>query len=147
MPAAVNDFNIGKNCTVVINHPLAPSGRLDLSIVTDFMAKSNTKDITVDGLDGINRTRFLPQHWDISIGIDRASAALDDFVAALDNAYFTSGSVPAGTVYQYVTEMDGSQSTYQFDDVVFKADGSGDWKGDGAVKQKLEGRCSRRRRV
>lgn len=146
MPA-INDFNIGRNVNVVVQHPLATGGRLDLTIVTSFQATANTKDLTVDGLDGINRSRMLPQHWDIVISIDRASSALDDFAAALDNAYYTAGSVPAGTVYQYVTEMDGSQSTYQYDDVVFRINSSGEWKGDGPITQQLMGRCSRRRRV
>ena len=33
-------------------------------------------------------------------------------------------------MYQYVTETDGSVSTYQFDGVVFKLASAGTWKGD-----------------
>jgi hypothetical protein len=55
--------------------------------------------------------------------------------------------VPFGTVYQYVTETDGSTSTYQYDTVVFKLASSGQWKGDSSVKQKLEFFASQRQRV
>lgn len=145
--ADLNNFSIGKNCIVVIQHPLASGGRLDLSIVTDFDAKPNYKEIVVDGLDGVNRIKFLPQHWNISFSLDRANAAADDFGAALENAYFNSGNVPSGTVYQYITEPDGSTSTYQYEQVAFKIEDAGTWKGDSAVKQKLMGMCARRKRV
>ena len=58
---------------------------------------------------------------------------------------YASGPVAAGTLYQYVTETDGSVSTYQYDGVVFKLAGAGQWKGDQSVKQKLDFFASRRR--
>jgi hypothetical protein len=51
------------------------------------------------------------------------------------------------TMYQYVTETDGSVSTYQYDGAVFRLANAGIWKGDAAVKQKLEFYAARRRRV
>jgi hypothetical protein len=50
-------------------------------------------------------------------------------------------------MYQYINEVDGSVSTYQFDSVVFKLASAGLWKGDQAVKQKLEFFAARRQRV
>jgi len=41
-------------------------------------------------------------------------------------------------MYQYITETDGSVSTYQYDGVVFKLISAGVWKGDSSVKQKFE---------
>jgi hypothetical protein len=52
-----------------------------------------------------------------------------------------------GTLYQYVTETDGSTSTYQYDSVVFKLTNAGHRKGDASVKQKLEFFASRRKRI
>jgi len=50
-------------------------------------------------------------------------------------------------MYQYVSESDGSTSTYQYDGVVFRLASAGSWKGDHSVRQKLEFFASRRRRV
>ena len=47
----------------------------------------------------------------------------------------------------YVTETDGSTSTYQYDNVIFRLSNAGTWKGDSSVKQKLEFFAIRRRRV
>jgi hypothetical protein len=55
--------------------------------------------------------------------------------------------LPAGTVYQYVTEVDGSTSTYQYSGVVFKLVNAGSWKGDASVKQKLEFFATKRQRI
>jgi hypothetical protein len=50
-------------------------------------------------------------------------------------------------MYQYVTEADGSVSTYQFSGVVFKLANAGTWKGDAAVRQKLEFFATQRQRI
>jgi hypothetical protein len=50
-------------------------------------------------------------------------------------------------MYQYITEVDSSVSTYQFDGVVFKLASAGAWKGDASVKQKLEFYATRKRRI
>ena len=143
----INDFSIGKQCTLVIQHPLAPGGRLELSIVTDFDAKPHFKEVSVDGLDGIYRSKKLPQYWDLSFGLDRANSAADDFGVACEAAYDATGNVPSGTVYQYIIETDGSQTTYAYTGVALTIEDAGSWKGDSAVKQKVMGRCTRRRRV
>jgi hypothetical protein len=41
-------------------------------------------------------------------------------------------------MYQYITEADGSTSTYQHNNVVFKLASAGTWRGDQSVKQRLE---------
>lgn len=143
----INDFSIGRQCQIVIRHPLAVGGRLDLTIVTDFDAKPKHKDIKVDGLDGLNRAKVLPEGWDVSIGLDRANSAAEDFCGAMENAYYDSGNVPTGTVYQYITETDGSLTTYVFEGVALKLDDAGSWKSDSAVKQKMMGHATRRRRL
>jgi hypothetical protein len=146
--ADFNEFNIGKQCTLVITHPLAPGGRLDLSIVTDFDAKPTYKTLKVDGLDGLVRTKHLPETWEVSFGIDRANSAVDDFCAGLDTAYFAgSGLTPGGTVTQFITEVDKSQSTYLYENVAFMISDAGSWKGDSQVKQKISGTATRRRRL
>ena len=51
-------------------------------------------------------------------------------IAAIEQAYFSTGSLGRGTLYQYVTETDGSVSTYQYANVVFRLVSAGQWRGD-----------------
>ena len=106
-----------------------------------------THPIRVDRLDGTQMAAELPKGWEGSFEIERGNSAVDDFIAAAENLYFVNGRVPPGTLYQYVTETDGSTSTYQYDSAVFKLSSSGAWKGDSSVKQKLEFFATRRKRI
>ena len=89
----------------------------------------------------------LPKGWEGSFELDRGSSTVDDFIAAAEQQYFNGSSVAPGTMYQYVTETDGSTSTYQYDNVTFRLSNAGIWKGDSSVKQKLEFFAVRRRRI
>jgi hypothetical protein len=89
----------------------------------------------------------LPKGWEGSFEVERGTSAVDDFIAAAEQIFLSQGSLPAGTVYQYVTEVDGSTSTYQYSGVVFKLVNAGTWKGDASVKQKLEFFATQRQRV
>jgi hypothetical protein len=89
----------------------------------------------------------LPKGWEGSFEVERGTSEVDDFIAAAEAAYFAQGSLPAGSLYQYVAEVDGSTSTYQYDSVVFKLANAGTWRGDAAVKQKLEFWASTRTRI
>jgi hypothetical protein len=89
----------------------------------------------------------LPRGWEGSFEVERGTSEVDDFIAAAEQLYYNGGPVPGGTLYQYVTEVDGSTSTYQFDSVVFRLANAGSWKGDASVKQKLEFFSTRKRRI
>ena len=106
-----------------------------------------TQPIRIDRLDGTQLAAELPKGWEGSFEIERGNSAVDDFTAANEQAYYSSGQLPVSTLYQYVTEADGSISTYQYDGAVFKLMAAGAWRGDAAVKQKLEFFAARRRRV
>jgi hypothetical protein len=132
---AATQFSIGRDCQLVV---IGPQGRVDLSYVTAFQSNQVTQPVRVDRLDGIQMATELPKGWEGSFEVERGSSAVDDFIAAAEVAYRTSGSLPYGQVYQYVNEPDGSTSTYQYTGVVFRLVNAGIWRGDGAVKQKLE---------
>jgi hypothetical protein len=65
----------------------------------------------------------------------------------MEATFINGQNVAAGTLYQYVTEPDGSTSTYQYTGVVFKLTLAGTWRGDSSVKQRLEFFASQRLRV
>lgn len=137
-------FSLGRDTQLVV---IGPAGRVDLSHVTSFECRQMTRPIRVDKLDGTQLAAELPKGWEGSFDVERGSSSVDDFIAAAEAQFYSTGLVPTGTLYQYVNETDGSVSTYQYDGVVFKLAAAGQWKGDQSVKQKLEFFASRRTRV
>lgn len=141
---ANNAFSVGRDCQLVV---MGPAGRVDLSHVTGFESRQLTQLVRVDRLDGSQLATELPKGWEGTFEIERGSSAADDFIAAAETQFLNTGPVPVGTLYQYVTETDGSTSTYQYTNVVFKLLSAGMWKGDTSVKQKLEFFAARRQRI
>ncbi len=137
-------FSVGRDTQLVV---IGPAGRVDLTHVTSFESHQITHSVRVDRLDGTHMGTELPKGWEGSFELERGSSTVDDFVAAAEQQYFNGNSITAGTMYQYVTETDGSSSTYQFDNVAFRLSNAGIWKGDSSVRQKLEFFAVRRRRI
>lgn len=137
-------FNVGRDCQLVL---MGPFGRVDLTHVTSFEARQLTAAIRVDRIDGSQIAAELPKGWDGSFELERGSSAVDDFIAQIEAAFVSGSPVPTGTLYQYVTEVNGSTSTYQFNAVVFKLTQAGQWRGDQSVKQRLDFFASTRVRV
>ena len=139
-----NAFSLGRDTQLVV---IAPSGRIDLTHVTGFESRQVTHPVRIDRLDGTQMAAELPKGWEGSFDIERGNSAVDDFIAATEQAFHAMGKMPTSTLYQYVAEANGSTSTYQYDGAVFKLAAAGAWRGDAAVKQKLEFFAARRKRV
>ncbi|MBN9510748.1 MAG: hypothetical protein J0I21_16770 [Alphaproteobacteria bacterium] len=141
---AGNTFSVGRDSQVVV---LGPFGRVDLAHVTGFESRQITSSVRVQRIDGTHLGAELPKGWEGQFDLERGSSVADDFVAQLEQQYY-AGTTPApGTLYQYITESDGSTSTYQFDGVVFRLSHAGQWRGDSSVKQRLEFFATSRARV
>ena len=134
-------FSVGRDCQLVV---MGPYGRLDLTHVTSFESRQMTAPVRVDCIDGTQMAAELPKGWEGHFELERGSPSVDDFIAQAEAAFFTGAAVPVGTLYQYVSETDGSTSTYQYTGVVFKLAQAGTWKGDASVKQRLEFFAGRR---
>ncbi len=141
---ALTAFSIGRDTQLIV---MGASGRLDISHVTAFESRQITNPIRVSCLDGTQLGAELPKGWEGSFEVERGSSALDDFISSMEQDFYTGGGTTPGTMYQYITEVDSSTSTYQFDGVVFKLASAGSWKGDSSVKQKLEFYATRKRRI
>lgn len=137
-------FSVGRDTQLVV---IGPMGRIDLTHVTSFDSRQITHSVRVDRMDGTHMGTELPKGWEGSFELDRGSSTVDDFIAVAEQQYFSGNGVVPGTMYQYVTETDGSTSTYQYENVAFRLSNAGVWKGDSSVKQKLEFFAVRRRRV
>ncbi len=141
---ALTTFSIGRDTQLVV---MGPTGRVDLSHVTGFESRQLTSAVRVSRIDGTQLAAELPKGWEGSFEVERGTSALDDLISTIEQNFYNGGVVAPGTMYQYITEADGSVSTYQFDGVVFKLATAGIWKGDSSVKQKLEFYATRKRRI
>lgn len=140
-----NTFNLGKNCQVVL---IAPSGaQVNLGIVEGFEAKQTAHNLTVRPLNGPPQFMMLPDGWTGSFMIERANSAADDLLSSIEQGYWATGVIGYGQVFQYVLELDGSTSTYQFDGVALHLSEAGNWKADASVKQTVSFTASTRKRV
>jgi hypothetical protein len=141
---ASNLFSVGRDCQLVV---MGPYGRIDLTHVTAFESRQMTQPVRVDRIDGSQLAAELPKGWEGHFELERGGPAVDDFIARAEAAFFAGKQVAVGTLYQYVSEADGSTSTYQYDGVVFRFSHAGAWRGDQSVRQRLEFFASSRRRI
>lgn len=137
-------FSVGRDTQLVV---IGPTGRIDLTHVTAFESRQLTHSVRIDRLDGSQLGTEIPKGWEGSFELDRGSSTVDDFIAATEQQYYNGSNVTGGSMYQYITETDGSTSTYLYDNVTFRLGNAGIWKGDSSVKQKLEFFAVRRRRI
>jgi hypothetical protein len=138
-------FSIGKD--VAIDVVLKSGRHLRISNVTDFDAKPKTKKLTSLGIDGINRHGVIPEGYGLTITLDRANRAVDDWWADYEEAYYRGDVVQNVLITQTIKEGDGSISQWRFEGVALNLDDLGNWKADSYVKQKLTGEAAFRRRV
>jgi hypothetical protein len=141
---AISVFSVGRDTQLVV---VGPSGTINLVHVTAFESRQVTQSVRVNRLDGSQMGMELPKGWEGSFELERGDSTVEDFIAATEQSYYSGSMSSISTMYQYVSEVDGSTSTYQYDSVVFRLTNAGLWKGDAAVKQKLEFFGSRRKRI
>ena len=140
----ISSFSTGRDIQIVV---IGPHGRVDLSHVIGFDSRQITQSVRISRLDGNHLGMEIPRGWEGSFELDRSSSEVEDFISTLEQGYFNGTPEMIGTLYQYITEPDGSTSTFQYDQVSFKLANAGQWKGDSSVRQKLDFYASRRMRV
>lgn len=143
--ATIADFNIGRDVQVVLM--MGALGRLDLQKIESFSAKPVTNTVQIKPLNEPGIGRYLPSHWEGEIGLDRANSVADDAMATLEAAFWNGLRLPIGTMYHYINEVDGSVSTYQYDEVSISLSDAGSATADAPLKQKITWMARRRRKV
>ncbi len=139
-----NTFSVGRDCQIVL---IGPYGRVDLSHVTAFECRQVTHPVRINRIDGIQLATELPRGWDGSFELERGSSIVEDFIAQLESGFYAGAAFTTSTLYQYINELNGSTSTYQFQSAVFKLAHAGVWRGDTSVKQRLEFFATQRTRL
>src|ERR1035437_4676709 len=140
----MNGYNTGRDVTLDL---VGQNGQIvSFNLITSFDAKQVTDKITIRGMDGTTRYLELPEGWDGSISITRADRALDDFTESLESAYFAGNDVMGSAITETIQEPSGGLSQWRYENVMFKFDDAGSWKGNADVQMKLSWCASRRRK-
>ncbi len=134
-------YSIGRDCSVVL---MGPYGRVDLPNVTGFDAKQNTTAVKSMRLDGNRLAAEIPAGWSGTFSLDRGDNGLDATFAQIEDDWMNNGVLGSSTIYQYITEIDGSLSTYQFTQAALKFSEPGHWQGDQIVKQTVSFEANQR---
>jgi hypothetical protein len=142
--APTSSFNVGNDVRLVY---MGAYGRVDFSYVTNFTAKPLTKKVTVSPLGNSPLMRYLPGGWSFTFQIERANLNADALQALKDLNFWNGGAIPLETLYQYITETDGTTSTWQYISCCSELNDAGSWQQEAAVKQTIEGFASQRIQV
>jgi hypothetical protein len=140
---AIGSFSLGRDTQIVLLHPLAPGGRVDIPNVTAFHPQSVYKQNKRDRLDGNNVEAAIPAGYTFTISFDRAGPQADDLQVLIDAAWHVNGSIQNATLYRYVTEPSGSTSVYMLTDCSLMISDLGALTADAVVKQTITGSANR----
>lgn len=135
MASSLTDFNIGRDCELVV---IAGNlGRIDLREVEGFKSHQIVSKPRIKPLNRRPVEKHIAEGWEGEFDIARGNASCDKLVHSLESNFWAGNGLPYGTIYQYVRELDGSTTTFQFNSVSMHLSDAGDWKSDAPVKLKL----------
>jgi len=97
-------------------------------------------------LNGVPVEFNTPGGWRGSFTIARADATLDSLIASIESQFWNAGTIGSGTLYQYISEPDGTTSTWEFSSVSMTLQ-SDRWESEGIVQQTVQFFASTRTRV
>lgn len=129
-------FDLGRQCRLVLVDPDGNDVQLDK--VTGFDAKENTKKVTVDPLNSRPETIHIPMHWDGTFELSRRGPALDILFANRAEAFWNGAPQKWFTMFQYISEQDGSETSWQWNKVSIGYADAGSYKATDDVKQRIE---------
>jgi len=125
----VNPYSIGRDCRITL---LWNGQRVDLRDVTGFQAVQLTRVQRAEPLNGVPVEFNTPNGWRGTFSVARANANLDNLVAAVEAAFWNAGTIGSGTIYQYVSEPDGTTSTWEYAGVSMTLE-TDRWQAEGMV--------------
>lgn len=140
--AQADNFTVGRDIQAVL---IAPNGtRVDLSKMTDFNHTPEYKTAVSSPMTSPKMERYLPDGHKLKFSIDRRDSSNEALFSGIEAGWWSVGSAdpgtsPNGSLFVYINEVDGSQTTHQFRGVALKFGGIGDAKSEAAIKQTVDG--------
>jgi hypothetical protein len=132
-----NAFSVGKDITGIL---VSQTGvQVDLPHLTGVHFTPQYDTFKSKPLDGPTRQFDLPDGHQFSLKFDREDDSLDSFFAMIETAYWAVGGfVPTFTLYFYITERNGTQTTFEFSEVTVQYK-PGEWKSGAPVSGSIDG--------
>lgn len=150
MAVNVQGFNIGNDCTLVIQDALGDVVTVDtLGYLMDFDSESEDMELKIVPITGggVPINQDIPAGWRGSISFTRYDGALDQFVSDIQNAYHDSGIITQFSILLSVLNRDGSIDVSLYSGVQFVKPRAGNFRTDKEVDMRLDFRASRRQTV
>lgn len=126
----------GRDLTVNLMSPIN-GAVVSIPNLQSFQYQQETTAINRQRMDGATLNSEIPKGWQGSIEFDRSGAEIDALFAQIQSLYLNSGTLNSTTLYLYVTETGGAQTTLQFDNVSIKLADGGTYKSDAVVTQRI----------
>ena len=136
--------SIGRDVQFVVQHPLAPGGAITISNPTGFDAKAMQAGIESKRLGLPPIFAEVPNGWSGTIEFDRADSGPDDLANLSEATFWAGGQLYNGDIFQYITEVDGSTTSYHYMGCALKFDELGRYSADAVVKQRISFKASQR---
>ena len=141
---AQNPYTIGRNCSLNL---LWSGSQVALKDVTGFESNQEVSTQRSDPLNKYPIEFTTPKGWRGRFMVDRGDSTLDDLFASIENGFWNAGIIGSGTIYQYVSETNGSTSTYEYVGVSLTLSAAGNYQAENIVKQTLNFFASLRNRL
>ncbi|NHN85891.1 hypothetical protein GOB93_14745 [Acetobacter musti] len=135
---------IGRNTDIVI---LWGGFRVDLPGVQAFSASQIVDEIRQHPFNNDPCAADLPAGWRGQVTFIRDAGSFDALTASIEANFLDGCVVNTGALFQYIREPDGSQSTFEFAGLTFRAENTGAYQASGVVRQTLGFTASRRRKL
>jgi hypothetical protein len=137
-------FNLGRDVQLVL---IGSAGRVDLTYVTGFKSHQMTEKVRVRPLGSVPLGADVPVGWEGDITLERGDSGVDDFFSAIEQGFWSGADLANQTMYEYISEVDGSVSTYQYNGVSLTLSDAGDKSQNTSIKQTIEFFASTRQRL
>ena len=137
-------FSIGRNTRVVFRWN---GSTVTLPDVVSFTSRQGTVPIRSTPLNKQPETFEVPNGWTGTVQCQRTNANLDNLVADIEAAFWSAGTITNGDLYQYITEPDGSTTTWHYTNVSIVLDAGGSWSNDTMVMQSFTFNASQKVKV
>ena len=136
-----SNFNVGRDVSVVVI--TSTGARLDLTGMIEFAWKPKQNMITHEPLSVPPQMRALPAGHDLTMTIERLNGANEALFSQIEQGYwaggYPNGTTGGGTLYYYIKETTGAQSTTEFSNVSLWMTDGGTSSAKSALKQTING--------
>ncbi len=139
----LNNLSVGSDISFVV---VTSAGTLTIDGKTSYKPKHLSSDLEHHGLYETTYGKVY-KGWQVGVMFDRSSPAVENYFIQDEANYYAGVNQIGGTIYETVTEKDGTTSQYRYTNVILKYDEAGDWKKDGYVGLSVTAMASRKIRI